>query len=346
MVVLGAALCGISAGVFWAAEAAIAIAYPEPWLRGRHAGLWLSYRLLGQIIAGAINVGLNYKRDRPGKVSYTVFQIFIALQCLAPVAAVFLTKPQDVQRKDGKKVHLRIDKDPWGELAVSVRLFFGKRFLLIVPLIGQAVFAEAVFFTYLSLWFTVRARALGSFLSGIVAVVCGNLLGAWLDHRRTSLRVRARYAYFGLFFFSGIGWTWITILATQFRASATPPVYDWISHGFAKSFTVFILLSMAFQMNYLFLYFVITHLASDEAEVIRYASLLRATESAWQSISYGITSIPVFAQVGGIYFNVTLWAIALVPGWIVIRRFGQDGDLHDVSSGDRRNESETSTATL
>lgn len=35
LVILGAAFCGISAGVFWASEAAIAIAYPEPRNRGR-----------------------------------------------------------------------------------------------------------------------------------------------------------------------------------------------------------------------------------------------------------------------------------------------------------------------
>lgn len=55
-----------------------------------------------------------------------------------------------MQRKDGKKVVLEILQDPWFEIKKTVRLFFTKRFLLIVPLIGQAVFAEAVFFTYLS----------------------------------------------------------------------------------------------------------------------------------------------------------------------------------------------------
>lgn len=34
-VLLGAALCGISAGVFWMAEAAIALSYPEPYNQGK-----------------------------------------------------------------------------------------------------------------------------------------------------------------------------------------------------------------------------------------------------------------------------------------------------------------------
>jgi hypothetical protein len=69
-------------------------------------------------------------------------------------------------------------------------------------------------------------------------------------------------------------------------------------------------------------YFVVTHIAKDQGEVIRYAALLRGTESAWQAVSYGLTSLTVFAQVGGIYMNFALWAIAIAPAWLVLRNFG------------------------
>ena len=132
------------------AEAAIAIAYPEPWNRGKALGYWLTYRLSGQIIGGAINLGLNIDRDEAGKVSYTVFLIFIAIQAAGPLVGLLLTPPGQVERKDGKKVNLSIVQNPWLELKEMTRLFFKREFLLILLLIGQAVFAEAVFFTYLS----------------------------------------------------------------------------------------------------------------------------------------------------------------------------------------------------
>jgi hypothetical protein len=148
--IFGACLCGISAGVFWMAEAAIAIAYPEPWNRGKALGYWLSYRLSGQILGGAINLGLNAKADQAGKVSYTVFLIFIGLQCTGPFLGMLLNKPDQVERKDGKKVNLAILDNPWIELKEISKLFLTRRFLLIVLFIGQTVFAEAVYFTYLS----------------------------------------------------------------------------------------------------------------------------------------------------------------------------------------------------
>ncbi|EFY85090.1 DUF895 domain membrane protein [Metarhizium acridum CQMa 102] len=295
LVILGAALCGISAGVFWMAEAAIAIAYPEPWNQGKALGYWLTYRLAGQILGGAINLGLNAEKDEAGKVSYTVFLIFIALQASGPLVALLLNRPHQVERKDGQKVDLSILDDPWREIIRTTRLFFSNKFLLIVLFIGQAVFAEAVFFTYLSLWFSVRARALGSFLSGIIAVIGGNLLG-------------------------GAWWTWATVLVTKFRH--TQPTYDWSTPGFAAAFLVFVFLTLGFQVNYLFLYFIIQNISTDNSEVVRYAALLRGTESAWQAVSYGLSSITIMAQVGGVYVNFALWAVSIVPAWLIVRHFG------------------------
>lgn len=150
-----------------------------------------------------MNLGLNVHRNEAGSVSYTVYILFIAIQAAGPFVALLLNRPSKVQRKDGKKVVLEILQNPWFEMKTTARLFCTKKFLLIVPLIGQAVFAESVFFTYLartsllppppnlvsiffnwiaanfatSVWFSVRARALGSFLGGIAAIISGNILG-------------------------------------------------------------------------------------------------------------------------------------------------------------------------
>ncbi|KAF3009577.1 hypothetical protein E8E13_006061 [Curvularia kusanoi] len=324
---LGSALCGISAGVFWMAEAAIAIAYPEPWNKGKALGYWLTFRLGGQILGGAINLGLNSDRDQAGSVSYTVYLIFIALQCIGPVVGIFLNKPSQVQRKDGKKVDLAILDNPWYEIKATTKLFFTKRYLLIVLWIGQAVFSEAVYFTYLALWFSVRSRALGSFLSGVVAVICGNLLGSYLDRTSIPLRVRARSTFWVIAVLQGAWWLWATILATEFRK--THPTYDWSSAGFGRGFAVFIFLTVGFQLNYLFLYFIVGQLAENEPDVVRYAALLRGTESAWQAVSYGITSITVIAEVGAIYINFALWALAIFPAWLVLREFGEKKTFED-----------------
>ncbi|KAH7042132.1 major facilitator superfamily transporter [Macrophomina phaseolina] len=333
LMLFGAALCGISAGVFWMAEAAIAIAYPEPWNKGKALGYWLTYRLSGQIIGGAINLGINVNNDKAGKVSYTVFIVFIAIQAAGPFVALLLNKPAAVERKDGKKVSLSIVENPWYEIKATTRNFFTPKFLLIVLFIGQAVFSEAVFFTYLATWFTVRSRALGSFLSGIVAVISGNILGHWLDRSKASLKARTRSTFFLLVVLQGAWWTWATVLVSRFRH--TRPTYDWSDAAFGSAFGVYIMLTIGFQLNYLFLYFIVTHLAEGEEEVIRYAALLRGVESAWQAVSYGLTSLPLFAEVGGVYFTFVLWGASIYPAWLVLRHFGRKSlDVAAVGAGE------------
>ncbi|CZR68742.1 probable DUF895 domain membrane protein [Phialocephala subalpina] len=331
-VLFGAALCGISAGVFWMAEAAIALSYPEPYNQGRFLGFWLSFRVGGQVLGGAINLGLNANNNHAGKVSYNVYLAFIALQALGPFAGLLLNKPSKVQRTDGVPVKLAITGSAASELKANVKLFFSKNFLLIVPLIAQGVYTEAVMFTFESLWFSVRARALGSFLSGIVAIIAGNILGAWLDRKQLALKTRARGAFFVILGLQGVWWIWATVLVTDFRKSR--PTYDWVDAGFGKGFALFLLWVAGFQLNYMYLYFVVGELARTDAEVIRIAGLLRGTESAVQAVSYGLNSVPIFADVGGVYLNFGLWALALLPGWTIVREIG-------VTLGDRKLERES-----
>jgi hypothetical protein len=74
-------------------------------------------------------------------------------------------------------------------------------------------------------------------------------------------------------------------------------------------------------------------LAGTDAEVVRIAGLLRGTESAVQAVSYGLNSLPIIADVGGVYLNFGLWGLALIPGWLVVRQIG-------VTLGDKKLERE------
>ncbi|KAE8153101.1 major facilitator superfamily domain-containing protein [Aspergillus avenaceus] len=331
-VLFGAALCGLAAGIFWMAEAAIAISYPEPQNQGRFLGLWLSFRVGGQIVGGAINLGINANRDTAGSVSYAVLIVFIALQALGPFAGLLVNNPSQVQRTDGIPVKLRIANSPFYEIKATTKLFFKRNFLLIVPLICQAVFTESVMFTYLSLWFSVRARALGSFLGGIIALILGNILGAYLDTKRISLETRTRSAFAGILTLQGAWWIWGTIIVTEFRK--TQPSYDWADAGFGRGFALYLFWVAGFQLNYMFLYFLVGNLADDEEEVVRICGLLRGTESAAQAVSYGLNSVTIMASVGSVYLNFGLWAIALFPAWLVVKQVG-------VTLGDKKIERET-----
>lgn len=320
LVLFGAACCGVSAGIFWATEATIGITYPEPRYRGRMIAYWLSWTRFGQLMGGAINLGLNVDRNEAGSVSYKVYLIFIGLQAAAPFVAWLLTPPSKVERSDGKTVDLAIVAHPWQEFKSTARTFARREFLLLVLWIGQGVYSEALYYTYIALWFSVRARALGSFVSGVAAVLAGNLLGVWLDRARVPLRRRARWAFAVVMALQGAWWIWTTVNVTEFRR--TLPVYDWGTPGFGRAFAVFVFHVAGWQLNYNLSLFVISEISQNSQDTLRLAALLRATESAWQALSYGLGAVPIFATVGGVYLNFGLWAVSIFPAWLVIRKVG------------------------
>lgn len=307
-VLFGAALCGLSAGIFWMAQMAVAMSYPEPYNQGRFLGLWLSFCVGGQILGGAISLGLNARRSEGGKIGDNVYLVFIAMQALAPFSALLLTPPEKVQRRDGVTVRLNIPPGNQAELKRVIKLFSSRDFLLIVPLTAASYYTEAVMFTFVTFFFSVRARALCSLLSAIVAIICGNIFGAYLDMKSITLRKRARIAFIFTMAIQGGWWVWMTILVHRYQQFM--PVYDWNDGGFASPFILFLALVGTFQLNVMFMYvprflcflntffviwydnvlttfsmFLASNIAKTQAEVVRTAGLLRGVQSAVQAIS-------------------------------------------------------------
>jgi len=88
-------------------------------------------------------------------------------------------------------------------------------------------------------------------------------------------------------------------------------------------------------------FFLAGNLADNNEEVVRIAGLLRGTESAAQTVSvrscspiskfsrkltrkiqYGLSSVSIMASVGDIYLNFGLWAVAILPAWLIVKEIG------------------------
>jgi MFS family permease len=84
-VYVGSAACGITAGLFWAAEGAVMLSYPEPEKRGRYLAYWLAYRNSGAILGGAINLAFNATGTRLGRLDWRTYIVFVVLRKCSPV---------------------------------------------------------------------------------------------------------------------------------------------------------------------------------------------------------------------------------------------------------------------
>jgi len=131
-------------------EAAVALSYPEPKNQGRHLGWWMTFRVAGPVLGGAIksvifrsrnelvtdnavdivlrnSLGINSNNSQRGSINPKVYLAFIAIQAIGPAVALLLPAPHRVQRTDGLRVQLYVDTPIGREVKETLKLFASKR---------------------------------------------------------------------------------------------------------------------------------------------------------------------------------------------------------------------------
>jgi MFS family permease len=286
-VLVGSAACGISAGLFWASEGAIAIGYPEPSKRARYLNIWVWWRTLGPLIGDGIVLGLNIKTAGAGSVSYATYLVFIALQCFAPPAALLLSSPEKVQRADGSPVVIRVEKSWKDEFKALWRTCKNRTVIFLLPIFWAAYFNEysSNFETY---YFGVRARALIAFLSDVITIVASQIISHWLDWKSIDPKKRITYGWYYVIFVHVV--TWIYAWVVQEEYTANPPMLDYTSPGFVKGAFALFLWTFAQQTAENWLYYFVGSMTDNIAELTRLTGILRGQESFGEAVSYGLNS--------------------------------------------------------
>lgn len=251
-VLFGAVTCGLSASCLWASEAAIVLGYPEHRKRGRYTALWLAIRNVGQLIGGAINFGLNVRYSTTGKVGYATYLVLIALQCCGLPLALALSPPEKVVRDDGTQVVI-LKQTSWRAEAKAIwKLVRTKRILLLIPVFIFGQWSTPYESNYFATYFTVRSRALGSFLTACSGITGDLVTGHLLDHLPYSRRIRARIVWCWLaFMFMGL---FIWQMTNQVKYDRNPPSLDWSQPGFGRGFASHIIWQYAIESLQTYLY--------------------------------------------------------------------------------------------
>ncbi|KAG6910231.1 hypothetical protein DXG01_012366 [Tephrocybe rancida] len=152
-VIFAAVLDGISAGMYWAAEGAIVLSYPEHAKRGRYLAIWSAFKNSGQIVGGAITLGLNAHNSVGGKVSYATLLAFAILQVLPLPFAIAISDPEKVQREDGTKVKVDTATSTTEQLRILARAVTSKKLGFLLPIFFNASEIPRLFRYGLLLWY-------------------------------------------------------------------------------------------------------------------------------------------------------------------------------------------------
>jgi MFS family permease len=239
LVLVGAVACGVSAGLFWASEGAVALGYPESSKRGKYMNIWLIFRTGGPLVGGAIVLGLNHGANQKGKgkVGYQTYLVFVALQVLAAPLALFLSPPEKVQRSDGTKVKIVAETSFVREISALGRALKRHDILLLLPIFWAAYFNQysGNFQTY---YFGVRARALIGFVSNFATLLSSYLISILLDYKKFPVMKRINIGFYYVVFCHLLAWIYGWVI--QEKYTRDQPRWDWEDAGFVEGFFVLV----------------------------------------------------------------------------------------------------------
>ncbi|OJJ53360.1 hypothetical protein ASPSYDRAFT_62003 [Aspergillus sydowii CBS 593.65] len=331
-IMLACVIDGICSGIFWLTEGAIVLAYPEKHRRGKYLAYWLASRIMGQMIGGAVTLGVNAGNKEEGHISVQTYLVFISIQAIGPFVAATLSSPEKVQRSDQSKVRVNLPSGLKAELHAMWKLLGRTEILLLLPMMFQSVFSEAFFSTYNATYFTVRSRALSSLVASTCVIIANFLLGFFLDWRRLSVNTRAMAAFVIIYAFELSLYVYAMVINKEYERQETQPVFDWTDDGFGRAVCVYILMLVGFNLMYDYLYWLIGTVNRDGGDIIRLSAVVRGVESAGQAISYGINSIDTFLLSSAVAVNLSFFAACIVPSAFVIYRVGivNGVKVHDI----------------
>lgn len=288
-VLVGAAACGISAGLFWASEGAVALGYPEPAKRGKYMNIWLWFRTGGPLVGGAIVLGLNHSAGakKKGKVGYQTYLVFVALQCLSVPLALALSPPDKVQRSDGSKVIIKAEKSFAAEFKALLKVSKRKDILLLLPIFWAAYFNQYSG-NFQAYYFGVRARALIGFVSNFGTLLSSQIISTLLDYKKFSVKKRINIGFYYVIFWHLLAWSYAWAIQEKYTRNA--PSFDWEDPGFVEGFFVLLLWDFARQSLQNWLYYLLATKTDNISELTRFSGILRGQESFSQAVSFGINT--------------------------------------------------------
>jgi MFS family permease len=201
-------LLGCCAGVLWAAQGAIMMAYPPEENKGRYISIFWMIFNMGGVIGSLVPLGQNIHTASNSAVSDGTYVGFIVLTALGAILACFLVDAKSVVRSDGSRVILM--KNPtWKTELIGMweTLKSEPYIILLFPMFFSSNWFYTYHFNGVNLaQFNTRTRSLNSVLYWLSQIWGAMIFGYCLDLTRFRRTVRAKALWVILFVLTFVVW--------------------------------------------------------------------------------------------------------------------------------------------
>lgn len=189
-------------------------------------------------------------------------------------------------------------------------------------------------------YFTVRSRALASFLTAIIGATANLTTGILLDLKYFSRETRRKAVYIFVLVFVTASWIWIAVTQTKLSRMAEPPAFDLGDGPFFKSsFAVYMFFKFFYEVLQTYIYWLMAEIkgAQGDGDIARTTGILRSWESIGSTIAYavGATHWPNLNQM---ILGFSLWGftipftiLAVFGNWNQPNTLDEDGNADSSS---------------
>ncbi|KAI0470610.1 hypothetical protein GGR56DRAFT_659664 [Xylariaceae sp. FL0804] len=238
--------------------------------------------------------------------------------CLGLPIALCLSPAERVWRRDGTRPVVHRQAGWAAEFRAVLAVFVSRRVLLLLPAFFISYFYNGFLSTWLTDYFTVRARAFSSFFTNFAGIFSSFLIALLLDRQSIHIKTRAKLAFSAIVTVLIGTWIWAVILQKQFYDAAEPPVFDWFTGGFGKSYALVFFWTFGGQAFQQFLYWLVGQYTTDISSLSHHTGILRGVEALGQTVAWAMQSDDNANHFVSIGLNFGVTVLCIFPTWIVL----------------------------
>ncbi|KAN0102109.1 MFS general substrate transporter [Hyaloscypha variabilis] len=307
LLLAGAVSIGISGSLLWIGAGAVLLGYSEENRKGTAMSIKFAFQNLGAMVGGIISLALNVERDYRGVVTQSTYIALMTIMSLGFPFALLLPKAKDIQRTDGRSVIIRKQPSFISEFKVLKSIFSRPAVIALLPLILYAQWFLSFQWQFNYAYFTVRARALNSFLFYLFGFFGALALGQLLDSTRWQRTTRAKI---GLFI--------VTIVTVRYNK--TLPTLDWASENYGLGAATFLLWGLSDPLITTYMFWLVGSFSNDLNETSFLAAILNSIGSVGSTFGFVVSNQDVPYNYA-CAINLILFFIAVPPlAWVVFTK--------------------------
>lgn len=306
LVVAAGAILGCLAAIFWSAQGAIMMSYPEEKDKGKFVAIFWALFNCGGILGSLIALVLNLE-NQTGGVSTGTYIAFVIVMLIGVAFSLTLAKPSNVVRADGTQVAISQAAHWRTELKNTLKVWKEWRMLALIPAFLASNWFYAYQFRLNSIYFNPSTRALNDLLYWALQVLGSVLIGYLLDYTGWSRRTRGLVALGLLFAIVNVVWAGGFAFQMTFEADYHDPLH-WTHSHFGGPFVLFIMYGFSDSIYQTYLYWLMGAMSNDPALLARYAGFYKAMQSAGAAAAFGIDASTIRLR----WECLICWALVVV----------------------------------